>query len=1364
MEPGIQGNSSCMSKTTGGLPTFVKLNGHENYNTWKYFMQKYLEYDDLWEITNGSKQQADEVKNRLALCKIALMVESNCIPHIRDAKTSKEAWNKLQAAYEDRGLTRRLRLLKKLFAIKLENHNTIESYITEIMLISQKLGDISSPIDDEFLAVIMLSGLTTKYDSMVMAMETSKEDKLSTDYVKAKLLQEDEKDGKENTVLYTSRGDWYNKEKEENRHRNNLRCFRCNKLGHVRRFCKVKLTEGAAPVSEIENNKINVVSLYSAFSIILGSRDWFIDSGATAHMTMHNDWLNVNKKVMDPAEVTLANNEKLYTSSSGNISVNLKDSNINKICDVSYVPGLTTNLISVSKLTDKGMIVVFDEKCCKMYTTDSIKFIGEPLCTASRCGNMYKLDVANKSENKDISECKFLNFLGVLQSEQNLWHRRLGHLNFRSMLLLKNKMSTGITFKNEAMDKPCEACVMGKHSRHSFQTNGGKRSKYKLGLVHSDICGPMPVDSYSGYRYFILFIDDYTRKTFVYFLKKKSEAFYYFKIFKALVENQTNMSIKCLRTDNGMEYMNKEFTSFLNNCGIRHETTVPYTPQQNGVAERANRTIVEKVRCMLNDAGLSKAFWAEAVQTAVYLKNRAPTRAVMEFTPEEKWSGNKMDLSHLRIFGCKAYTYIPSELRKKLDYKSKKLILLGYCEESKGYRLVDPNEPTKIIKSRDVIFDESNIVNYKKDNCNINNANDVASNDIVNILQNNQFTECSNENNEVLPPTNGDSNIQLINNDLRHNSDESVELENNNECVELDSNNENVELESNNSEEEFCDSEDNEETPLRRYPLRERRPKQFPDFIVYNVNSEDVNNFDEPITVKQAMNRSDASLWREAMSEEYDSLIKNKTFCLVDLPPGRTVVDNKWVFKIKRNENGQLDRYKARLVAKGFTQKYGIDYNDSFSPVVRTATIRLLLAIANELNLSIDHLDVKTAFLNGELKEEVYMRQPEGFVIKGMEQKVCILKKALYGLKQASRVWNEKLHETLCEIGFIRCDNEPCVYIRVRNDNIKSINIITVYVDDLLIFSNCDEEKDDIKRRLMMKFEMKDLGYVKQLLGIRIRRTLETMYIDQEQYIKSLLSTFKMQDCNITKSPMEVGLKLNKSQNCLDGIPYRELLGSLMYLANTTRPDIAFATTYLSQFNNCYGNEHWQAAKRILRYLKGTADLCLVFKKKGFIINGYTDADWANNFDRKSFTGFVFLIGGGAVSWQTKKQSTVALSSTEAEYMALTNAAKEAVFQRNLILELFGDFQSIKLYNDNRSALQIAKNYICNNRTKHIDVRYHYIRETIDKKQIIVEHLNTSNMIADILTKPLSSPRFQKLRSSLGLEVVNSLETVDIMM
>jgi transposase InsO family protein len=744
-----------------------------------------------------------------------------------------------------------------------------------------------------------------------------------------------------------------------------------------------------------------------------------------------------------------------------------------------------------------------------------------------------------------------------------------------------------------------------------------KASK-QLQLVHSDICGPIKPASHSDKRYILSFIDDYTRKTWIYFLHEKSEAFTTFKIFKATVEKEIGAFITCLRTDRGGEFNSNEFGELCKSQGIRRQLTVAYTPQQNGVAERKNQTIMNAVRSMLNERKVPKTFWSEAAKWCVHIQNRSPTTAVEDKTPEEAWSNEKPVVDYFRVFGCVAHVHIPDQKRSKLDDKSRKCVLLGVSDESKAWRLYDPISK-KIIVSKDVVFEEEkgwdwgrSTEEIKRDILEWGDEEDIVTD------QNEELGETSTNN---LSSSSGNSSNSNISNSSSNKSNSPTVSPPNEPS-----------------------SGDNELVEGRG--MRERRePIWMEDFETGEGLSDDGNlnammmvTENDPTTFEEAVKCKN---WREAMSSEIESIERNQTWELTAVPKEIKPIGVKWVFKTKLNEDGTVEKFKARLVAKGYAQRHGIDYTEVFAPVARLDTIRVILAIAAQFSWEVFQLDVKSAFLHGELKEEVFVEQPEGFVKKGEEEKVYRLKKALYGLKQAPRAWYSRIEAYFIREKFERCSSEHTLFTKSKGGKFL---IVSLYVDDLIFTGNNRSMCDEFKNSMMLEFDMSDLGKMKHFLGVEVKQCAGGIFICQRRYAREVLARFGMEDSNAVKNPIVPGTKLRKDEGGVrvDETQFKQVVGSLMYLT-VTRPDLMFGVSLISRFMSRPTMAHWLAAKRILRYLKGTINLGMFYRKQenNLKLVAFTDSDYAGDLDdRRSTSGFVFKLGAGAISWASKKTAS----------------------------------------------------------------------------------------------------------------------------
>jgi len=497
------------------------------------------------------------------------------------------------------------------------------------------------------------------------------------------------------------------------------------------------------------------------------------------------------------------------------------------------------------------------------------------------------------------------------------------------------------------------------------------------------------------------------------------------------------------------------------------------------------------------------------------------------------------------------------------------------------------------------------------------------------------------------------------------------------------------------------------------------------------------------------MNGPNAQAWRDAAQKEIDTLSERKTWDLVQLPPGRKPIGCKWVFKTKFKSDGTVDRYKARLVAKGFSQRAGIDYTETFSPVVKVTSVRVLLALAAHFDYDADHMDATSAFLYGKIDEELYMRQPEGFTEKDKEDLVCRLRLGLYGLVQSSRAFNSVLHDYLVSIDFKRCVSDPCVYVRRSG---PTVTYLAVYVDDLLIVSNNQAERARLKAELHRRFEMSDLGPLEWFLGIRVVRDQDGIHIDQSQYLKTSLTRFGMDKAKPSPTPARAGLHLTKHQGAVNNnFPYREIVGTLMYASVGSRPDLAHAVATCARHVSSHSAAHDTAVKRVLRYVNGTTDHRITYHAEhDLTLTGHCDSDWANNpDDRRSVTGWVFHLSGGPISWASRVQRSVALSTVEAEYMAIADAARECLWLRSLLRELGHDLPTTTIFEDNQGCIALSENAFTKKRSKHIDIRYHFVRECVQRGDFKLVYKATADMIADLLTKPLSPAQFKKLLSKL---------------
>ncbi|KAM2897932.1 hypothetical protein COP2_007520 [Malus domestica] len=672
----------------------------------------------------------------------------------------------------------------------------------------------------------------------------------------------------------------------------------------------------------------------------------------------------------------------------------------------------------------------------------------------------------------------------------------------------------------------------------------------------------------------------------------------------------------------------------------------------------------------------------------------------------EVWSGKiAQDYERLRVFGCDAYYHVKEN---KLDSRARKAIFLGFNSGGKGFRLWS-TELKKVVISRNVTFNETHM-KLREDRKVVHEV------------------ELSKEQTEQ------SSIADKIDNEEQNCVDQEEEQE---------------------EDSMVDDVQDQEECIAKRKGKRKVvLPAKYKDCVSCMAYALPVIETDIPTNFTEAASSEEAKNWHEAMDDEMLSLKKNKTWDLVELPKGRKAIGCKWVYAKKDGiNNASPVRFKARLVAKGYAQKEGIDYNEIFSPVVKNSSIRILLALVVQFDLELVQMDVKTAFLHGNLSEEIYISQPEGYEEKGKENLVCKLNKSLYGLKQSPRQWYLRFDKVMKDFGYTRSQYDHCVYHKKARGG--TYVYLLIYVDDMLIASSDRTEISKLKTQMQNEFEMKDLGEAKKILGMEITRDRKKWLVClvQKQYLEKLLHKFGILDeTKPVNTPLAPHFKLStqlcpncdKERTKIKDVPYSSLVGGLMYAMVCTRPDIAHAVGLVSRFMHNPGKMHWEAAKWILRYLHGTRNTGICFERNdrgiGKFSTGYVDSDFASDLDkRRSTIGYVFTMVNGPICLQP----IVALSTTEAEYMAMAEAIKEAIWTLGLIADLGVEQRKMDVHCDSQSAIYLAKYQVHHARTKHIDVRYHFVREIIAEGEILVKKITSADNPADMLTKVVGASKFK---------------------
>ena len=1094
------------------------------------------------------------------------------------------------------------------------------------------------------------------------------------------------------------------------------------------------------------DNKSNAHETQSGTCSLFTS--WILDTGASHHMTGNLELLS-DMRSMSPVLIILADGNKRVAVSEG--TVRLGSHLILK--SVFYVKELESDLISVGQM--------MDENHCVVQLADHFLVIQD------RTTRM--VTGIGKRENGSFCFRGMENAAAVHTSVKapfDLWHRRLGHASDKIVNLLPREL---LSSGKEILENVCDTCMRAKQTRDTFPLSDN-RSMDSFQLIHCDVWGPYRTPSYSGARYFLTIVDDYSRGVWVYLMTDKSETQKHLKDFIALVERQFDTEIKTVRSDNGTEFLcMREY--FLHK-GIAHETSCVGTPHQNGRVERKHRHILNIARALRFQSYLPIQFWGECILSAAYLINRTPSMLLQGKSPYEMLYKTAPKYSHLRVFGSLCYAHNQNHKGDKFAARSRRCVFVGYPHGQKGWRLFDLEEQ-KFFVSRDVIFQETEFP-YSKMSCNeedervlvdcvgppfieeaigprtiigrnIGEATvgpNVATGPIIPEINQESSSPSEFVSLSSLDPFLASSTVQTADLPLSSTTPAPIQLRRSSRQTQKPMKLKNFVTNTVSVESISPEASSSSLYPIEKYVDCHRFTSSHKAFLAA------VTAGMEPTTYNEAMVDK---AWREAMSAEIESLRVNQTFSIVNLPPGKRALGNKWVYKIKYRSDGAIERYKARLVVLGNCQKEGVDYDETFAPVAKMSTVRLFLGVAAARDWHVHQMDVHNAFLHGDLKEEVYMKLPQGFQCDD-PSKVCRLHKSLYGLKQAPRCWFSKLSSALKQYGFTQSLSDYSLF-SYNNDGVF-VHVL-VYVDDLIISGSCPDAVAQFKSYLESCFHMKDLGLLKYFLGIEVSRNAQGFYLSQRKYVLDIISEMGLLGARPSAFPLEQNHKLSLSTSPLlsDSSRYRRLVGRLIYLV-VTRPELSYSVHTLAQFMQNPRQDHWNAAIRVVRYLKSNPGQGILLSSTSTLqINGWCDSDYAAcPLTRRSLTGYFVQLGDTPISWKTKKQPTVSRSSAEAEYRAMAFLTQELMWLKRVLYDLgVSHVQAMRIFSDSKSAIALSVNPVQHERTKHVEVDCHFIRDAILDGIIATSFVPSHKQLADILTKALGEKEVRYFLRKLGI-------------
>lgn len=1414
----------------------------ENYSI--YDEDDYESDDEDIDINSASAIWAKG--NAKAYMIIHKTVGADALKAIRTTDIASEAWKLLKDRYQNKGFYLIGESIDEFLHLTYNKDQDIANFNDKFKNAMMKIQDAGLNIPASFYIHLYLSWTQESYPSWSAnirakfrneytakklpdqsILETLMNDLLGEDRQVNKTLMVD--NGQNGMVLYGNHPKSQNKGRTQNTRKNGNKrpvCTHCKQSGHTNERCfelhPEKRPTGWVPFKDRNKDKDTIKPKPALTMMAIGlaavndgldQSDWLLDTGASHHICNNRRLFVTYEENASEEETIMTVGSKTRFTGQGTVHISVIKSDHQEIVvelkDVLYIPEIKINLLSGPKIYSHGIIIDGSTNTLRRKSDKS------EVCTYKVFEGHMRIDTlptphSKNTESDDFNPSKS----NVLLADSiDTWHRRLGHLsvdNIKKTAQITAGVEISSTLpmalpRKETAKAICEPCVLGKSLRTQSRA-AQKQCLHGFDKVHIDVVGPIDPTGFNGHQWAIMFTDDCHRARWLFTMKNKGDAFTKIIHFVKAVQTQYSRIPKIFRLDNGTEYGGNNFSQFCASNGITIEWTVPYTPEQNAVSERTNRTILERARTMIIAMGNPdlKPLWPEVMRTAIYLTNRVATRTLQDITPLESLTAEfgmpeRPDLSNVRTIGCTVYYHLQKEKRRrgsKFDGRAKKGILVGF-EGSSIYRIYDPTVRGNIVRASAVTFDESTVPCINLEDF----ADDV-------IIQFNNPTSIQppfeDQNGTPLPDPGQDlsDEFQSVIGDQGNDNDSDFEQDpympeqviaprpryehwrnsQSHSPIAEGSNNENFEASNATSKSPLKHSSKTAVVPTaassrpsrtaeakakklqakdsleRNYLAQVPFKESTQAFITQNVRtfaaavSRDVT---EPLTYQAAITGPDHEKWIRAMQEEYENLTSKNTWQELEPPKNTHILNGKWVYKIKRNKDNQIIRYKARWVVKGYEQQYGVDYEATYAAVAKSMSFKTILAIAAAEDYEIEQMDAVAAFLNGDMTEHLWVELPHGFQKPLL---ACLLNKGLYGLKQSSRLWSHKLRNTLKKLGYDYIEADECIYFNA----ILKIYVVT-YVDDFLLIGATSQGLKELKLQLCHEFEMTDLGPCLFYLGIEISRDRPShrIHLAQTAYIDKVLKTFNMADTQRKETPMEASalnsLDSNPDQATKDQIQlYQSIVGSLMYLMTQTRPDLAFCVSFLSRFAANPSTAHMKAAKRTLQYLKATRTLGITYngKKPGFY--GYSDSDWAGDrATRRSTSGYLFYLYGGVITWRSTRQKAVTVSSTEAEYYGLTNAAKEAAWLRKLLTQLQYSGQDIEptlIYGDNQSSLALAEDAKAHQRSKHVDIQYHYIRQQVQDKRVFLSYVETQQMVADGLTKPLTAAKHAIFIKMLGLE------------
>lgn len=1217
---------------------FTLDNNEHNYDAWRELFLLHCQSFDVDGHLHGTMLPADD--NDAAWTKkdglVKLWLYGTLSKDLfkisfKAGGTARELWLRLENYFSNNKEARAIQLDNQLRSKELGD-KSIHDYAQELKSISDLMTNVDAPVTERALVTHMLNGLTPKYDNIInvimhrqpfpsfddaRSMLLLEEDRLQRGK-KTSLAQNDSSSSDKALVatVNTEKPQPQPHHQRQNRGRGRHNRGRGKNYNpqyrpHYQQWNAPFWTNGynmwtqhqhmpwgqaphhsqqgllgprpplhshqnqvqAIQTASNQNNAqpTDIASAYNTMTLFDPSdNQWYMDSGATAHLTNSAGNLKCILNSNTGKTVTVANGKRIPILNSGSVSF----PSSSRPLSLKYVlvtPSIIKNLVSVRKFTkDNSCSIEFDP--CGFSVKDLLT--RRTLLRSNSTGDLYPVFPSRNKLPLTLS--------AFLATSSSVWHRRLAHPSKETLNFLFS--SSVLPCNKKDLSHLCDACQLGKPIKHPFKLSDSKVSM-PFEIVHSDLW-TSPVQSLSGIKYYVLFLDQFSHFLWVYPLRSKDQVFSKFKEFSSYVNTQFSTTIKAFQCDNGTEFNNSQFHNLFASQGTTFRFNCPYTSQQNGRSERMIRTINNAVRTLLFQAQLPNSFWVEALHTAVHVLNLLPSKAISNETPFSKLFQKPTSYTHLKVFGCLCYPNQNHPHTKKLSPRSSRCILLGYPSSHSGYRCYDL-QTKKIILSRHVNFDET-VFPYRQ-------TSDI-------VKPNYDFLETETEQSPIFKQI-------LLNQTPAPVPQQAV-----------------TPTETQPPTQNATATEAPRHSMMTRSKHGITKSRQFVSLLTETPS---------PLP-KSYLKALEDPFWNASMNVEYDAIIKSHTFDLVPRPPNANVIRCMWLHKHKYDAQGRFKKPKSRLVANGKTQQEGIDFSETFSPVVKPVTIRTVLHTALAKDWDVQQLDVQNAFLHGNLDETVYMTQPLGFINKDKPDHVCKLNRSIYGLRQAPRAWNARFVAFVTNIGFCQSKSDTSLFVYRKG---LDRAYLLLYVDDIIVTASSPQLRARIVNNLKTEFPMTDSGIIDSFLGISAQYNDKGLFLNQSTYAAEILERAGMKDCKPCATPVDLKAKLSDKEGAPVANPteYRSLAGALQYLT-FTRPDISYTVQQICLFMHDPREPHFAALKRILRYIQGTKAKGLqLLRGQKMALTVYSDADWGGCPDtRRSTSGFCVYLGDNLVFGRLK--------------------------------------------------------------------------------------------------------------------------------